>query len=200
MLVLLCCVAVTSGCLRARLGGKPNADDALRQENLQLKKLVAEMEQKLALRSGELESLRQQLERGPQPMAGAEPPVLAQIAFGRYTAALDSDRSGGDDLIRVYVRTLDQRGRMLPVAGRATLQAVFIEPGRDPGLIAKRDFDPSEWDAAYRSGLSGTHYTLELPLPEDLPDGVAEATVKLSFTQADSGAEFSTQQAVAIER
>jgi hypothetical protein len=199
VLLLLLLTLSGAGCV-ARLGGKPNAADQVRRENLQLKKLVEDLKRNLELRTGELASLRQQLDWGPHPMPGAESPALAKIAFGRYCGAVDTDGNEGDDQIRVYVHTLDQRGRMLPVAGRATLQAVLIEPGAAPSLIAERRFDPSQWDAAYRSGLAGTHYTLELPLPETLPRGGVEATLKLSFTQADTGAQFSAQQAVLIDR
>ncbi len=198
--VALVSVLMVSGC-KAQFAGKPNAADAVRRQNLELEKLVSELQEKLDLRTGELESLREQLQRGAaSPMPGAISPTLSKIEFDRYTGAMDTNGDGNDDRLRVYVRTLDQHGRLLPVAGRATLQLVQIEPDTPPILITERSYAPAEWDDSYRSGLTGTHHTLEMLLPDNLLPQALDATVKLTFVEADTGTTLTVQQAVRIDR
>lgn len=174
-----------------------NENDRLRAENLQLQRQVRELQQQLDLRLGELEALRQQeAAAATQPMPGAEPPVLSKIALGRYSGAVDTDNDGRDDLIRLYLQAQDQRGRSLPVAGKVLVQAVAIPDQEPPEVIAQRLYEPAELDAAWRSGFTGQHYTLELPLPDALPEGVSGLTVKITFTQANTGRMLTIQEVI----
>lgn len=182
------------------LGGNPNAADEVRAENLELKKQVDELNTKLELRAGEIDALRQRGTDNGVAMPGANVPMLSKIEFGRYSGAVDDNNDGRDDTVRVYVRTLDQRGRFLPVAGRGVLQVALIQPDAEPRVLAETAYDPAAWDAAYRAGITGTHYTLEVAMPDDLLEETIEATTKLTFTQADTGIELSTQSATRIDR
>lgn len=182
------------------LGGNPNAADEVRAENLKLKKQVDELSTKLELRTGEIDALRQQQEAGAVPMPGAETPVFSKLVMDRYSGAIDTDKSGKDDLVRIYVKTLDQQGRFMPVAGRGVIQVVLIRPDAEPQVLVETTYEPAELDAAYRTGITGTHYTLEARLPDDLPDGTIDATTVFTFTQADTGVEMSTQAATRIDR
>jgi len=188
----------------ARIGGSTPTDeviDELRVENDELREEVAALQERIALRLAEIEALEQK--RGPVAPAsavdGAEAPRLAALRFDRYSGAVDTDGDAVDDLIRVYVRPFDQDGRFLPVAGRAVLQAVVIEPGREPAELASRTFTPAEFKAAYRSSFTGTHYTLELPLPADLDPSLTAVTLKLTFTDAATGVTLSRQAEMRID-
>lgn len=173
-----------------------NANDELRAQRLELRQRVATLEEDLQQRLGEIEALRAQVEGPSAQLPGARPPVFAAVKLGRYTGPVDVDGEGGDDLIRLYVKTLDQQGRMLPVAARAVVQAVHLRPDAEPVLYAERTWEPDAFDAAYRTGFTGTHYTLELPLDDDAPD---ELTVKITVTSA-AGVTHSAQQAFGIEK
>lgn len=199
--LLLCCFAALPSCL----GGPrnfENENDALRSERLELQRKIADLEDQLDLRESELRALRDRHDQGAAaaPVEGATPPTIAAVRLDRYTGAVDTDRDGSDDLVRVYAQMVDARGRQLPVAGRATVQVVAIREGQPPRVVAERTYAPGEFDASYRSGFTGTHYTLELPLPSPLPDDLlGAATVQLTFTDA-SGARFEQQRAITLER
>lgn len=177
-----------------------NENDRLRALNLELQREVEGLQERLELRTGELQSLRQQLERAQntQPLEGAEPPVLSRLVIGRLSGAFDTNSDGTDDVIRVYLEPQDQRGRLLPVAGRARVRAVHIPDEGEPTVLAERTYQPAEFDAAWRSGITGRHFTLELPLPQPLPEGVDQVTVRVELTQAGTGAELSAQQPVTL--
>jgi hypothetical protein len=47
--------------------------------------------------------------------------------------------------------------------------------------------------------LTGTHYTLEVPVRPPPPAGVNEVSVQITFTDAASGATITRQQPVRIK-
>ena len=169
-----------------------NENDRLRREVMELQRERDVLTEKLELRLGELESLRAAMEVD-NAVPGAEPPILSQIVFGRYSGAVDTDDDDMDDRVRLYLNTLDQHGRMLPVAGRANVQVVAVREAEDPKLLAEQAIDPKAFDAAYREGFFGTHYTLEVDLPADLDVDVESVTVKVTFTHADTGRKLTAE-------
>lgn len=201
VLLIAAFVLAGSGC---RLGGPrnfQNENDRLRRENMELQRQVEQLSQRLEQRLGELDNLRQQLERADaEPMPDVDPPTLARIEMGRYSGGVDTDDDGLDDLLRIYLRPLDQHGRVLPVAGRARLQAVAIPDAGEPIVLARRTYEPEAFNRAWRSGFTGQHYTLELELPETIPPDVTETAVRVTFTQARTGVEMTTQRTFRIRR
>jgi len=175
-----------------------NENDTLRAENLKLKQEVEGLNKQLELRLGEIETLKAQAQ-GERAIKEADPPVLSAMEFSRYSGAVDTDDDGRDDLIRMYVRPLDQLGRLLPVAGRVKLQAVAIQDDAPPALLASRTYEPDEFDSAYRANFTGQHYTLELALPESLDPAITSVTVRASLTEALTGRELGVEKIVTIK-
>ncbi|MEZ6193013.1 MAG: hypothetical protein R3C45_17210 [Phycisphaerales bacterium] len=175
-----------------------NENDKLREQNLKLTQQVDELNKQMELRLGEIETLRAQ-SAGERAIKEADPPVLAKIEFARYSSAVDTNADGKDDLIRVYLTPLDHKGRMLPVSGRLKIQAVTLQDDAPPALLAARTYEPDEFDAAYRANFTGYHYTIELPLPESLDPATTSATVKITFTEAVTGAEHSEEKIIKIK-
>lgn len=175
-----------------------NENDKLREQNLKLARQVEELNKQMELRLGEIETLRTQ-SAGERAIKEADPPVLAKIAFERYTAVIDTDGDGKDDLVRIYLTPLDHKGRLLPVAGRLKVQAVTLQDDAPPALLAQRTYEPDEFDNAYRANFTGYHYTIELPLPESLDPAITSATLKATFTEAVTGAEYSEEKIVKIK-
>ena len=108
--------------------------------------------------------------------------MLADVELGRYTGRVDEDDDGRDDALVAYVRTLDQKGRFLPVAAEATLAAAVIDVESETaptcGSSSGGASTPRPSTDAFRTGLTGTHYTLRLPLARrgELP---AEVTLRV---------------------
>lgn len=175
-----------------------NDNDRLRTENLELQRVVQQLQANLDLRIGQMQTLRQKLDASADPTEGADPPMLSKLMLGRFSGAVDTDGDGMDDRLRIYLKPLDQHGRFMPVAARATVQTVRIQENQPATVLAERTLTPTQFDACYQSGLTGTHYTLEIELPAPFPAGVPQLTVKVTLTEATSGAKLTAEQSTAI--
>lgn len=144
------------GC-RTRIGG----GDAAEAANLAMR--VTELEREVqvqTLRANEAEAKMRAM-----PSADADvllaTPALAAIEIDRLSGPSRSDVAG----FPVFVRALDGRGRFLQVVGRLEVE-VFVEEGAAGGAGAERvggaTLGPLEVREAYRSGITGTHYRVEI--------------------------------------
>ncbi|MEM9252691.1 MAG: hypothetical protein AAGB29_10115 [Planctomycetota bacterium] len=185
--------------------GPADKDDDVREENLELRDRVADLEEKLELRTAQIASMRQAEENRANAAAvpEAEPLVLTKLDLGDYSGLIDTDGDGKPNLARAYARPRDQRGRFTPVAGEALLQ-VFGLPASDgptaqPVKLAERVYAPAEWDDAYRTGFTGTHYTVEADLDPARLDGLSGAVIRVVLTQAESGIRVQDQASRSIQ-
>ncbi len=176
-----------------------NENDELRRENLQLERQIEMSRERIDLLAGELEHLRDE-NRGDHPIEGAVRPVLSGLRFARYSGPVDDDGDGTPDMLRLYLRPVDQMGRMHVTAGEMRLQAVQIQPATPPKVIAERTVTPDELDKAYRTGFTGDTYALTMPLPADAIQGVDELTVRADLTEAGTGQNVSAQQVFGLDR
>ena len=174
------------------------ANDRLRRANLDLRRQVDALEQAIQLRLDQINRLEQIAGKSPA-VEGAELVQLTALRFGRYSGVLDTNHDGVDDALRIYLQPVDQHGRFMLAAGSAQLQAVAIVEDQEPRLILKHTFDAAQFHQAYRSGLTGTHYTLERPLPRDLTSGLTGLTVMVAFTDAATGVKLSHEQNYRIQ-
>ena len=177
-----------------------NENDKLRSQNLNLTRTVTKLEKSLAMRLAQIDGLEQRLGHTVKVagVTSSDIPRLVSVVFGRLSGAVDTNNDHVDDTLRLYVQTLDQHGRFIPVAAVAEVQVVMLCPGKPPVELTDRTWEPKAFEQSYRSSLAGTHYTLELPLLLDQPDAVDPVTVKLSLTDAATGVRLSCQQAVTI--
>jgi len=176
-----------------------NENDTLRREKLELTQQTESLERQVASLEGQVAALREQLAGPDTPVPGADPPVVARIEIDALSGLTDSDGEPGNDVLRVYVKPYDQRRRFHAAAGKAVVQAVAIEPDQPPRLLMEKTYGPGAFDDAYRSGFLGTHFTLDLSLPDGgLPDGVEELTVKVTFTDAVTGREHTAERGVTL--
>lgn len=171
-------------------------DDNLLRRNQALVDRVRDLEQRIDEQVLRSEALEKQIAGGD---AAVQPPKLAAVKLGRYTGSLDLDGDGRDDVIRIYLRTLDEQGRFLPVKAAAVVKVVQIAADADPVTIVERHYDHETFDQAYRTGLTGTHYTLELKLPDETAD-VPQAEVAVFVTDQTNGGTFSQTKMLAIRR
>ncbi len=203
-LLLLTLAAVLGAGCHKPMGNFLNENDELRRQNLLLEQKVTELEAALERRMQQVRAMENRLQRSPaEGAAGADAeaadiPVLSEVRFGRYSGPLDTDDDGRVDALRLYVQTRDQMGRFLPTAATAGAQVVLVDPDREPHVLGRRQWTVAEFHAAYRSGLMGTHYSLDLPLTD--PDDAARnagrtVTVSLMLTDAATGAAIDIQRA-----
>ena len=201
-LVLPCLLA---SCVPERVGGDREPDvviHELRREKFALTDEVDNLERRIDSRLAQIIELERRFADGRvsvESVAVGDLPRLVELRFGRYSAAVDTDDDGRDDLIRLFVLTLDQKGRFLPVAGRADIQAVRIEPDTTLSVVADLAMTVAEFDRAYRSSFMGTYYRLDLPLAADPAHARRSVTVKVSITDGATGSTVSHEQPMVID-
>jgi hypothetical protein len=199
-------LAVALSCLTSCSGPKNflNSNDDLRRENLALKRKAEELQKLLDQRLKQIEAMEQSPGPATRPaVTGVRPmdlPRVVGVSFDSYTGTIDTNSDDIDDTLRLYVLTVDQLGRFLPVAGKAVVQVVYIPEKGEPIEVIRKEYDPAALTAAYRTGLGGTHYTLESPLPDTLPKGKLNVTVKLTFTDASTGTTLTHEQTIPVKR
>ncbi|WP_428387469.1 hypothetical protein [Mucisphaera sp.] len=182
--LLLTAVLLGTGCA----GSQENNN--LRRERAENQDTIARLTEQLRQTEAEAAALRQQLGR-TSAVDNATTPVLTEITLGRLSGPIDTNADGNPDTLRLYASPRDDRGRFRAISGKASLTVTAATPGDNPRFLASRDYNPNEFDAAYRSGFTGHHYTFELPLD---PAQATHATATLTVTDAESGIELTTQK------
>jgi hypothetical protein len=186
---LLLLLTLLAGCGPSRIGGSTPLDqviDSLRQDNQSLTAHVQDQDRRLALQHQQIDALQQQLAATQPALQGTNPadlPRLVGVEFDTYSGPISTPAG---TILRLYVRPFDQRGRFFALWAQASAQAVWLQPGRPPTVLAQVVVPPDQFDRTYREGFTGTHYTLDLPLPA-LPPGATAAAVKLTVTDAATG-------------
>ena len=183
-----------SGCGAARVSEE---NTRLRRENYDLAQKVTQLEESAKLRDAQFAALEQKYNAHPavEGVRAGDLPVVSKIDFGSHSGIFDSNGDGTLDTARVYLHTLDQRGRFLPAAGKAVMQVVLIDASAGVKEIARAAFDPKAFESAYVSGITGTHFTLETAISPALPRQTKDVTIKVTFTDAATGASFTQQTA-----
>lgn len=177
-----------TGCT-ARVGGDGRSlaqhNDELRRDNLELRAQIDATQEQLALLESELRVYRDQSST-ESAIPGVAVPVFTAVELGRYSGPVDTDGDGRDDELRLYVKPTDQKGRTLVVPGRATVRLLRID-GESPEVLAEQSWEPAAWDEAYRSGFTGDHYSLAMPLPADGLADLDTLTVTVEIAEATRG-------------
>lgn len=171
-----------------------NQNDELRAERQRLTQRVEELEQQLTLRESELAALKTAERASPIP--GVEPARIVGIILGSYSGGIDTTRDGKPDQMRVYLRPVDRDGRFMAAAGSARLRLIHTPADGQPTTLLDKTWDPAGFRGTYRSGFTGTHYTLAALLEDILPDPIPQQiTLQVDFTEA-SGQTYTAQRPI----
>jgi hypothetical protein len=189
--VLLAAVVAVTGC-RSNFATEA---DALREQVLELERSNEQLARRIAELESELAEVSAMPGSLPEDVRAAQPHVV-EIRIGRLSHVDDVDGDGRPDLLRVYVRPLDGLGRFVQLVGRLSISAALMPEGRPAVTVGQIALEPMELRSAYRSGLTGTHYTIECPL--DVPEGTSEEDLVVSavFTDGATGQRHSAHQTV----
>ena len=189
---LVAMVLTCSGC-----GNKSflNENDDLRAEVQQLKDENAALSERLSTLERQIKI--EQSQKGLTLPEGVVRPVTVEIQVGSFSGGIDTDKDGKDDTVRIYLQTLDAKGRFILTVGSASISIVKIKSGEDALTVGKIKLNPKAFDQTYRSGLTGTHFTIVCPIQhQQIPDGTTELTARASFTDSLTGKTFEHEQTI----
>lgn len=190
-IVLVCSSIAGAGCRR----DFTTQGDVLRERILELER----ENERLVLRSAELQAELQAAAARPASLpaeALAAQPRVAGIRIGRLSHVADTDEDGQPDLLRLYVTSRDGRGRFLQLVGSLSLNAAILPADAEAVTVARCTLDPIELRETYRSGIGGTHYTIECPLTYPAAAGVDAIDVRVTYRDATSGREHTASRSI----
>jgi hypothetical protein len=153
----------------------PDGQDPARVQVQALERTVAALEARNAELGAQLDALRAQTgSQVPEDVLVATPRLVgvALVGTSSVTPAVGDPPTGA--AAQVVLETRDGMGRFVQVAGRAEVAVTLAPVGGDPRVLGRRALGPAELRDAYRAGLMGTHYTIDVPL--ELPAGLAPGT------------------------
>ncbi len=190
-------LVLQSGCFPKSIGGSgESVHTVVRKLRLEREQLLQDkkvLEQTLAIRDREISALKDRLNGQSSKVPHVDSdyfPRVVQIKFNAFSGGVDKDHDGVDEFMRVYLVTLDQRGRFFPAVGRAKLVALHRRNGQKTLTVAEQSFEPKELNKTYRTGFLGSHYRLDVKFDPPLPSDAKDLTVKVVFTDAASGIDF----------
>ena len=175
-----------------------NDNDRLRAANAQLRDQVESLTQRVQ----QLEQSLIDAQREATAAAGPLPedvavPVCTHLEIGRFSGAADTNGDGADDAVRIYLRTLDTQSRFVQTIAEVRVTIAAIPPGEEAVTVGTIAFEPVQFDAAYRSGMTGTHYTLLCPLNQAVPEGMDSVTARLSLHDLRTGRTLRVESPIA---
>lgn len=172
--------------------------DALRRKVLDLEKMNLQM----SLRTTELEAelKRQSAGFDSLPVEIREnTPRVARLTIGRLSHARDDDDDGRSETLLIYVDPEDGFGRFVQLVGTLTVHAAILPADRDAITIGRFTLKPGPLRAAYRSGFSGMHYTIELPIQLSPENSGQTCLVRVIFEDGHTGLEHSTEREIKLQ-
>lgn len=155
---------------------------ALEKENAAL--VLRNLELEAALGAAQRQALPGAATIDPATMASA--PFAATLRIGRFSGIVDDSEDGRPDLVRLYLEPRDGRDLVIQVAARATVRVVQRAPDGGDVKIGSAVLDSTEWRAAFRSGLMGSFYAVDVPLSGSI-DPTSPVDVRVALDDAFTG-------------
>lgn len=157
----------------------------------ELRSRVVELEKSLATTTAERNEARAKLAEIERASTIGSGDLAADVldALPRC-AGIELDRLSGlapdASKLYVYLKPFDGRRRFVQIVGRVSLRADLLpeQPDAPPTTLASASLGPAELRDAYRSGLTGTHYELALPVDHADHPPVGRIAVRVTFDDA----------------
>lgn len=161
------CALAASTAVFACAGPKnfDNENDRLRRELADARAEIDRLTESERRLAAALEAERNATERrAPSAQALALLPKAERLSLGRLSGPVP-----GGGAVDLYISPLDDRARFVQVAGTLTVRLDLLPPpesgsASEPRLLATLELGPTELREAYRSSLTGTHYSVRVPI------------------------------------
>lgn len=182
--------------------------DALRSHILDLEDQVQRLERRERELASELRRTRAWAERreelNEEDIREFVPHVV-DMSVGRLSHVRDRSGDGMVDTLVLYLHPIDSRGRFTQMVGRVIVNAVIVPVEEDTIPLARVQVGPGAIRDAYRSGITGTHYAIEVPF--ELPDTVdrdwleeQQIVARVAFVDGQTGERHTAERVIAVQR
>ncbi len=193
---------LASGCTVGGSKGVGAENTRLRAELIESQRQVAALtaqREELATKLAEANRAR---EAALAPDVLAALPRVAGVRIGSLSGFSPSDRALPATRVDIYVEPYDGRDRFVQIVGSLSVEAVALGSAGDsnqpPRVLASQVLTAGQVRDAYRSGITGTHYSTELPLTPALAQRTGTLMLRVRFADALSGREFTAEKIVEL--
>jgi hypothetical protein len=198
-LIMMTVVVSASACRgTAQVSGESSR---LRGEIVELRDRIAELERRNHELETELQRSAQAPDSLPQDLRAALPHV-AKIDIERLSFARDADRDGTPDVLMLYIAPSDGRGRFTQFTGELAASALLLPVQGEPLVIGQVSLSPLQVRDAYRSSITGMHYTVEVPLEHMAKDAASkterEIFARVQYRDGVTGQAFTAERKIAL--
>ncbi len=202
---LVACMGLHAGCRTRQF---ETEGDALRAQVLDLQDQVRDLERRERELLAELRRARAWAERREELAdedVRAFVPHVVDIQIGRLSHVRDRQGDGFGDTLVLYVQPIDSRGRFTQMVGNVIVNLAVVPDEVDPIPLGRLRFGPGDVRDAFRSGITGTHYSFEVPL--DIPAKVdldwlltQQVVARATFVDGQTGDRHTTERVIAMQR
>lgn len=123
---------------------------------------------------------------------------VAGIEFGRFTDAVDRDKDGFDDGVKVYLVLRDREGDVIKAAGTVDLELWDLDAAENQRRY-QHHFDLKETAGCWLSGMMADHFKFEIPWAKNTPPRHANLTIKLTYTDALTAKSWQIQKMITVK-
>lgn len=157
--------AVATAALLTGCGGRalaPSSGDALRSELAVRTKERDEARARAAELDAKLLAMSAERNTRMDPEVAEALPALASVALSTLSTARLTEPTKAE--LSIILAPSDGMGRFIQMTGTVRASVAALVPGRDPAPAGAITLAPKALRDCYRSGLMGSHYTIELPV------------------------------------
>lgn len=158
------------------------AGRALSAENDRLRRERHDLTQRVTLLERERDELTVKLAEESRLRAGALPadalealPRCVALDVGAFSGLFPPEPSAPAQEVLAYLSPTDSRGRFVQIVGTLTVEAQVLAEPDTPAQTSSVTLTPAQVRDAYRSGFTGTHYEIRLPLERPVSRSHARA-------------------------
>lgn len=184
-----------TGC---RVGNFANENDTLRAKVVDLELQIDQLKR----RNTELEAQARTIVAVPTTLpeeVRLNTPQVAEVSIDGLSFVRDTDKDGRPDLLTVYLTPVDGLGRFVQIVGTIDLTTALVPMRGDPANIGRTSLGPAEVRQSYRSGFTGTHYTIESPIIIPPDAKLDSCLVKIEFHDSLTGRTMTAERTIPLK-
>ncbi len=194
---LVVVLLVAQGCHEARVL-TPTGADGLRAQVRDLSERVESLSATNAQLSAQLAACAKgaQDRTGISPEAVEATPRLVSVRIGSVSHFEAGPSTASGCVASIYLEPQDGLGRFLQLVGTLEVAVFDLSATGASRALATATFTPLQVRDAFRGGITGSHYTIELPLSTQAWNCGGSVTVRISFVDGLTGATLTAQREI----
>jgi hypothetical protein len=193
------CASAVPFCLFTGCAKPSNANIALRKQVQDQESQIVDLQRQRAGDLATIRALQSQATTVPTlPQERLEQLYTTHgLRIGRLTGGAKTDPAlPADDVLKVYAVPLDQKGDLLKAAGSFLIDAYDLSLPPNDNHLGRWEIGAVEAEKSWFGNVMMYGYTLTLPWQH--PPAGGRVTVRVTFTDALTGRQFTEQQDVEV--